>query len=120
MKSKRRFPGAMWPTALIACLCFVHIGVVRGEFCASVAVREVTPTAPVRVSGGIGPSNPAEKKIGELTVRALVLENGTTRVAICSTDFLGFPGVLCNRVRARVSGIPPKNISGRNDRGDFY
>jgi predicted neutral ceramidase superfamily lipid hydrolase len=50
------------------------------------------------------------QKIGQLTVRALVLENDGTRVAICSTDFLGFPGVLCDRVRRQVRGIPPENI----------
>jgi hypothetical protein len=31
-------------------------------------------------------------------------------VAICSTDFLGFPSVLGNRVRALVHGIPGSNI----------
>jgi hypothetical protein len=50
------------------------------------------------------------RKIGKLTVRALVLESDGTRAAICSTDFLGFPGVLCDKVRRQVPGIPPENI----------
>jgi hypothetical protein len=81
-----------------------------GAFRAASAVRDVTPEKLLPVSGGVGPSEPVTRKIGQLTVRALVLENDGTRVAICSTDFLGFPGVLCNKVRSRVPGIPPQNI----------
>ena len=82
-------------------------GSVSGAFRAgAIAVRDVTPETLLPVSGGVGPSDPVTRKIGQLTVRALVLENDGTRVAICSTDFLGFPGVLCDKVRARVPGIP--------------
>jgi hypothetical protein len=80
------------------------------EFRAAIAVRNVTPDPLLPVSGGVGPSRPASKKYGELTVRALVFENDGTQVAICSTDFLGFPGVLCNKVRRQVSQIKPENI----------
>ena len=95
---------------IITSACLVHCKVVCAEFRAGIAVRDVTPDPLLPVSGGVGPSKTAREKIGKLTVRAFVLENNGTRVAICSTDFLGFPGVLCNRVRARVSSIPPKNI----------
>ncbi|MCH7557977.1 MAG: hypothetical protein IIB56_11030 [Planctomycetes bacterium] len=95
---------------IITSACLVHSTVVCAEFRAGIAVRDVTPDPLLPVSGGVGPSKTAGEKIGKLTVRAFVLENNGTRVAICSTDFLGFPGVLCNRVRALVSGIPPKNI----------
>src|SRR5205085_10635983 len=54
--------------------------------------------------------HPVKEKKGELTVRALALEDGLTRVAIVEADFLGFPAVLGNRVRKMVSGIPPENI----------
>jgi hypothetical protein len=81
-----------------------------GVFRAGIAVRDVTPATPLPVSGGMGASKPVTRQIGRLTVRALVLENDGTRVAICSTDFLGFPGVLCERVRSRVQGIPATNI----------
>ena len=80
------------------------------SFRAAIAVRDVTPDPLLPVSGGIGPSRPTTKKYGQLTVRALVLENNNTRVAICSTDFLGFPGLLCEKVRRQVRGIPPQNI----------
>ena len=80
------------------------------EFRAGVAVRIVTPDPLLPVSGGVGPSSPVSKKEGDLTVRALVLADGNTRVAIVSVDFLGFPAVLGNKARARVKGIPAENI----------
>jgi hypothetical protein len=91
-------------------LCTLSEGSAFGAFRAAVAVRDVTPEKLLPVSGGVGPSAPVTRKIGQLTVRALVLENGGTRIAIGSTDFLGFPGVLCDKVRRRVPGIPPQNI----------
>src|SRR2546426_8587624 len=83
---------------------------VNAEFRAGIAVRVVTPDPLLPVSGGIGPSNPVTKKEGDLTVRALVLADENTKVAIVSADFLGFPAVLGNRARARVKGVPPGNI----------
>lgn len=79
-------------------------------FRAGIAVRIVTPDPLLPVSGGVGPGHPTTKKQGDLAVRALVLENGATRVAIVSADFLGFPSVLGNKVRAQVRGIAPENI----------
>src|SRR5216117_4281104 len=90
-------------------LGFVLI-VSAAEFRAGIAVRVVTPDPLLPVSGGVGPSHPVTKKEGDLTVRALVLESGDTRVAIVGADFLGFPSVLGNKVRAQVKGIPPDNI----------
>jgi hypothetical protein len=95
---------------VVLSFCLLYSAAVRAEFRAGIAVRNVTPDPLLPVSGGIGPSKPAGEKIGELTVRALVLENNGTRVAICSTDFLGFPGVLCNKVREQVQDISPQNI----------
>ena len=91
-------------------LSFSSQGPAFGAFRAAVAVRDVTPEKLLPVSGGVGPSHPVTRKIGQLTVRALVIENNGTRVAICSTDFLGFPSVLGNKVRSRAQGIPPQNI----------
>ena len=91
-------------------LCPFQAGVARAELRAAIAVRDVTPDPLLPVSGGVGPTHPVSKSIGKLTVRALTLENNGIRVAICSTDFLGFPGVLCNKVRERVKGIPAENI----------
>ena len=75
-----------------------------------IAIRIVTPDPLLPLSGGVGPSAPATTKQGELTVRALVLEEGTNRVAIVGADFLGFPAMLGDTVRAAVKTIPPQNI----------
>jgi hypothetical protein len=77
---------------------------------AGIAVRTVNPEPLLPVSGGVGPSHPATRREGDLTVRALVLEQESVRVAIVSADFLGFPAALGNRVRAAVEAIPPENI----------
>lgn len=81
-----------------------------GALRAGIAVRIVTPDPLLPVSGGVGPSDPATRQEGELTVRALVIEQDGVRVAIVSADFLGFPAALGNRVRAAVRGVPPQNI----------
>jgi hypothetical protein len=95
-------------TALTLCLFQPRAAI--GEFRAAIAIRDVTPDPLLPVSGGVGPTHPVNRKIGKLTVRALTLENDGTRVTICSTDFLGFPAVLCDKVRAQVRGIPAENI----------
>src|SRR5438093_3398191 len=96
--------------ALFACSILLLSPAVHADFRAAIAVRVVTPDPLLPVSGGIGPSNPVAKKEGELTVRALVIADEATKVAIVSADFLGFPAVLGNKARARVNAIPPENI----------
>ncbi len=95
---------------LLSVLLALGITAADAAFRAGIAVRNVTPDPLLPVVGGVGPSHPVSRKEGELTVRALVLEQETNRVAIVSADFLGFPAVLGNRVRAGVRGIPPENI----------
>lgn len=101
---------------LLCCVVlFALLSATRAEFRSAIAVRNVTPDPLLPVSGGVGPSNPATKKMGELTVRALVLEStrpntDPVRVAIVNADFLGFPSVLGDRVRAKVPRIAPQNI----------
>ena len=88
---------------------------VHAEFRAGIAVRVVTPEPLLPVSGGVGPSNPVTKKQGDLTVRAMVLESGGTRVVFVSTDFLGFPAVLGDRVRRQVKSHPARAHFDRRD-----
>jgi hypothetical protein len=95
---------------IIVFVCLVYSTTAIAEFRVAIAVRDVTPDPLLPVSGGVGPSKPTTRTFGRITVRAMVLENNGTRVAICSTDFLGFPGVLCDKVRAKVPSIPPRNI----------
>lgn len=108
--NERSFYSVCVLCAVAAALCMFHIDEAGADFRAAIAVRDVTPDPLLPISGGVGPSNPVNRKIGKLTVRVLTLDNDGTRISICSTDFLGFPGVLCDKVRRRVSGIPPENI----------
>jgi len=107
-KPSRRTNAPLAATAIVLALSYA--GPLFGSFRAAIAVRDVTPEKPLPVSGGVGPSRPTTKTLGRLTVRALVLESDSTRVAICSTDFLGFPGVLCEKVSRQVKGIEAENI----------
>ena len=97
-------------TPLFVLVLLALANVCFGEFHAGIAVRLVTPDPLLPVSGGMGPSRPATQKAGELTVRALVLSDGKTIVAIVSADFLGFPAALGQRVRTLVHSIAPSNI----------
>src|SRR4051812_5155283 len=92
----------LWQGALLS--------VSAGEFRVGVASRIVTPDPLLPVSGGVGPSHATSRKQGELEVRALVLTDGDTSVAIVSADFLGFPALLGNKARALVKQIPAENI----------
>lgn len=100
-------------TIRILCVAVAVVGftiTASAAFQAGVAVRDVTPDPLLPVSGGASPTSPATVQKGDLTVRALVFDKDGDRVAIVSGDFLGFPGALCDRVRAKVRGIPPENI----------
>ncbi|HKQ38264.1 MAG TPA: hypothetical protein VJ063_09315, partial [Verrucomicrobiae bacterium] len=94
-------------TLLLLCVSALNAA---ADFRAGIAVRVVTPDPLLPVSGGVGPSHPVTRKEGELSVHALVMEQQGIRLAIVSADFLGFPSVLGNRVRAAVTNIPPSNI----------
>ena len=97
-------------TCCFLAMWFLAVAATSAPFRAGIAIRIVTPDPLLPVSGGMGPSNPVTNKLGNLTVRALVLEKDGTKVAICSVDFLGFPSVLGNKVRAKVAAIPGANI----------
>lgn len=80
------------------------------EFQAGVAAVGVTPEELLPVTGGLGTPSPTKEKKGTLEVRALVLADDDTRVAIVSVPFIGFPRVLGDRVRENVAGVPAENI----------
>ena len=82
----------------------------RADIQVGAATRVITPNPLLPVSGGMGPTRPTTEKRGELTARALVLKKGDVSVAIVGLDLLGFPSVLGDRVRAKVSRIPAENI----------
>src|SRR5437762_2298070 len=82
----------------------------RAQIQVGAALRRITPDPLLPVSGGLGIPKPAKGKKGELTARAIVFRKGDVSVAVVSLDLLGFPSVLGDRVRAKVSRIPAKNI----------
>src|SRR2546421_2318663 len=98
-----------FPVFLAFCLLLLA-SPVNAEFRAGIAIRVVTPEPLLPVSGGVGPSHPVSRKEGDLTVRALVLADDNTKVAIVSADFLGLPSVLGNKARGKVKGILPQNV----------
>src|SRR5512140_2108698 len=68
---------------LPVCLLWLALSIVNGlrELRVGIAVRTVNPDPLLPVSGGVGPSQPAARREGDLTVRALVLEQQGTRIA---------------------------------------
>ena len=74
------------------------------------AMRVITPDPLLPVSGGMGKPNPTREKRGEITARAIVFRKGDVSVAVVSLDLIGFPSVLGDRVRAKVSRIPADHI----------
>lgn len=74
------------------------------------AVRVITPDPLLPVSGGVGQPKITTEKKGDLFARAIVLENGNTRIAIVSVDNLGWSSALGDRSRSLIKGIPPENI----------
>ena len=80
------------------------------RFEAGAAVRVITPDPLLPVSGGMGGTRPTHEKRGELTARAVVFRKGEVSVAVVALDLLGFPSVLGDRVRAKVSRIPANNV----------
>jgi hypothetical protein len=95
--------------SLLAVLLF-SLPAARAELQVGAAMRIITPDPLLPVSGGLGIPRPTKEKRGELTARAIVFRKGEVTVAVVALDSLGFPSVLGDRVRAKVSRIPPQNI----------
>jgi hypothetical protein len=100
---------------LVGCVCvcagaFWQLPAAWAEIQVGAAVRVITPNPLLPVSGGMGAPNPSREKKGELTARAVVFRKGEVSVAVVALDLLGFPSVLGDRVRAKVTRIPAKNI----------
>ncbi len=95
-------------TVLILTCSFTSIA--HAELKVGVGKAIITPNPLLPVSGGVGPGKPSTGKQGELTARAMVFQQGETKVAIVQLDLLGFPSVLCARVHKQVPRIPADNI----------
>jgi hypothetical protein len=77
---------------------------------AGAAKRIITPEKLIPISGGMGEPTMPTGKVGELTVRAIVLEKNNVKVAIVSVDNLGWPAYLGDASRKLIKGIAPENI----------
>ncbi|MCE1198583.1 MAG: hypothetical protein LWW85_06405 [Marinilabiliales bacterium] len=77
---------------------------------AGAAMRDITPDHLIPISGGMGTPEMPNGFQGKLTVRAFVLEQGGTRVAIVGVDNLGWPAYVGDRSRKLIKGIAPENI----------
>lgn len=94
-----------------ALILMIFAGNIHAQsFKAGAAMRNITPDHLIPISGGMGTPVMPTGKMGELTVRALVLEKGKTRVAIVSVDNIGWPAYLGDRSRKLIKGIAPENI----------
>jgi len=98
-------------TCIFLCLFAFSIIPARSQsFKAGAAMRIITPSPLLPVSGGVGQPNPVTEKKGDLYARAIVFEKEAVRMAIVSVDNLGWPAVLGDRSRELIKGIPPENI----------
>jgi hypothetical protein len=79
-------------------------------FKAGAAMRDITPDHLIPISGGMGTPEMPTGFQGKLTVRALVMEKGETRVAIVGVDNIGWPAYLGDRSRKLIKGIAPENV----------
>ncbi len=95
---------------LISFLLVLALNTHAQMFKAGAAMRDITPKYMIPISGGMGtPAIPTDTK-GKLSVRAFVLEKGTTRIAIVNIDNLGWPAWLGDRSRKLIKGISPENV----------
>jgi hypothetical protein len=92
---------------VLVCPC---ASVTHAEFKVGVAKTVITPDPLIPVSGGIGPGRPATAKTSDLTARAMVFEQGATKVAVVQLDLIGFPSVLSARVHKQVPRMAADNI----------
>lgn len=92
------------------CAAVLTTGAHADQLKAGAAFRVVTPDPLLPASGGVGTPEPVNKKISELTARALVLEKGGVRMAFVAVDLLGFPSTLCDKARAQIKGVPAENV----------
>jgi hypothetical protein len=69
---------------------------------AGVGRVDITPRAPIWLSGYASRNHPSEDVLQPLWARALALETSGGRVVIVSTDLIGLPAEVSDQVAARV------------------
>lgn len=95
----------------IILLMLFSCGTILGqELTIGAAKRLITPNPLLPVSGGVGIPKPAHTKAGDLWVRAMVVQQGTEKLAIVSIDNIGWPALLGDETRKLVPEIPADHI----------
>ncbi len=80
---------------------------------AGVARVNITPEHPIWMAGYAARTKPSEGKYHDLFAKALVLEDGDTRVAIITSDLIGFDPAQCDEVKSAIesaTGLLPSQV----------
>ena len=79
---------------------------------AGAATANLTPWLDIALCGGFAQRRATDVH-DEILAKALVLDNGDTRIGIVVCDFVCMPRVIADAVKERVaqkSGIPPSHL----------
>lgn len=99
-------------TCLLALLLMAAPAGAAGQFRAGAAASNITPPLGTPIVGGFVPI-PSTHVHDELHSRALVLDDGTTRLAMVVNDILGVPRYVLDAAKTAIrekTGIPVENI----------
>lgn len=89
-------------TSLLVC-CLLSLSAGAQGWKAGVARVVITPTQPVWLAGYAVRTRPSEGKLHDLWAKALALEDEKgNRAVLVTTDLLGFPKPLSDRIRQRL------------------
>src|SRR4051794_36493161 len=89
---------------LVLIACFAFSASAQGKLAAGVGKSDITPPIGTPLSGyGARMGRPSTGVHDPTEARALILDNGSEKVAFVSVDHLGFDHGMVERVRARAS-----------------
>ena len=100
-----------WVALALGCVVSA-LGAETREFRAGAATGDITPELGSMIIGGFNPT-PAKDVHDPLQVRALVLDDGTQRLAIVVCDNIGLPREVCDeakRLTKERTGIDPSRV----------
>ncbi len=118
MRRARRIPGSVCarrvflPALLLGMSAGTPAGGAERVFRAGAATGDITPELGAMIIGGFSPT-PAKHIHDPLQVRALVLDDGTQRLALVVCDNIGLPREVCDeakRLTQAASGLDPAAI----------
>jgi len=108
----RIFPAAVLIPALFAIGLFATPSAAADQFLAGAATSDLTPPIGLPIIGGFVPF-PSTHVHDELNARCLVLDDGTTKIALVVCDLLGIHRVISEDARRLITerlGIPPECV----------